>query len=232
MKHRPGTKPRAAAGESGSAVTIGVTSFADTLEPTEQYFSWVVSRYGVGETLVRFDETGALTPCLAESWSVSDDHLTWTFRIREGVRFSNGDDMTPDLVKASLERTFAMSDRAATFFEPAAITVNGQDLSITTTEPIAILPGSLADPLFLIVNTNVDDSTFATQGPVCTGPYAVESFSPTESCVGGAQRILLGRRGAARPRDPAVRGRSDHALDGAADGRDRHRLQPQNRKRG
>ena len=169
--------------ESGSAVTIGVTSFADTLEPTEQYFSWVVSRYGVGETLVRFDETGALTPCLAESWSVSDDHLTWTFRIREGVRFSNGDDMTPDLVKASLERTFAMSDRAATFFEPAAITVNGQDLSITTTEPIAILPGSLADPLFLIVNTNVDDSTFATQGPVCTGPYAVESFSPTESCV-------------------------------------------------
>lgn len=164
-------------------ITIGVTSFADTLEPTEQYFSWVVSRYGVGETLVQFDENGELSPCLAESWSVSDDHLTWTFQIREGVQFSNGDDLTPEIVKASLERTFAMSDRASTFFEPAAIETDGQNLLITTTEPVAILPGSLADPLFLIVDTNVDDSTFATEGPICTGPYAVESFSPTDSCV-------------------------------------------------
>lgn len=164
-------------------VTIGVTSFADTLEPTEQYFSWVVSRYGIGETLVRFDINGELTPCLAEDWSISDDQKTWTFRIREGVKFSNGDDMTPEMVKASLERTFEKSGRAGTFFEPTAITVDGQNLMITTAEPVALLPGSLADPLFLIVDTNVDDSTFAMQGPICTGPYAVESFSPTDSCV-------------------------------------------------
>ena len=167
----------------GGALTIGVTSFADTLEPTEQYFSWVVSRYGVGETLVRFDEHGELVPGLAESWAVSDDRLTWTFTIREGVKFSNGDDLTPELVKASLERTFALSPRAATFFEPVAIETDGQRLCVTTAEPVAILPGSLADPLFLIVDTNVDDSTFAMEGPVCTGPYAVESFSPTDSCV-------------------------------------------------
>lgn len=167
----------------GGTLTIGVTSFADTLEPTEQYFSWVVSRYGIGETLVRFDENGELAPCLAESWSVSDDRLTWTFTLREGVKFSNGDDMTPELVKASLERTFTLSPRAATFFEPAAMEIEGQQLRITTSEPVAILPGSLADPLFLIVDTGVDDSTFAMQGPICTGPYAVESFSPTDACV-------------------------------------------------
>lgn len=97
---------------SGGELAIGVTSFADTLEPTEQYFSWVVSRYGVGETLVRFDEEGELAPCLAESWAVSDDHLTWTFQIREGVKFSNGDMMTPEMVKSSLERTFNLSPRA------------------------------------------------------------------------------------------------------------------------
>ena len=33
----------------GNTMIIGVTSFADTLEPTEQYFSWVVSRYAIGE---------------------------------------------------------------------------------------------------------------------------------------------------------------------------------------
>ena len=37
-------------------LVVGVTSFADTLEPTEQYFSWVITRYGVGENLVRFNE--------------------------------------------------------------------------------------------------------------------------------------------------------------------------------
>ena len=169
---------------SGSnEITIGVTSFADTLEPTEQYFSWVVSRYAIGETLLKFNENGELSPCLAEEWSVSDDNYTWTFKIREGVKFSNGDDMTPEMVKASLERTFELSDRAVGFFDPASIEVDGQNLNITTKVPSAMVPGSLADPLFLIVDTNVDDSTFAMSGPICTGPYAVESFSPTESCV-------------------------------------------------
>ena len=87
-------------------MTIAVTSFADTLEPTEQYFSWVVARYGIGETLVKFNEEGELVPCLAEKWNNSEDGCTWTFQIRENVKFSNGDDMTPELVKALIERTF------------------------------------------------------------------------------------------------------------------------------
>ena len=168
-----------------SQITIGVTSFADTLEPTEQYFSWVVSRYGVGENLVKFDENGELVPCLAESWEPSKDQKSWIFKIREGVKFSNGDELTPELVKASIERVYELSDRAESFFKPESIEVDGQNLVITTSEPIASVPGSLADPLFLIVDTSegVDQDSFAQNGPICTGPYVVESFSPTESCV-------------------------------------------------
>ena len=84
---------------SDKEITIGVTSFADTLEPTEQYFSWVVSRYAIGECLTKFDENGEIVPCLAEEWDNSEDGKTWTFKIREGVKFSNGDDMTPEMVK-------------------------------------------------------------------------------------------------------------------------------------
>lgn len=162
---------------------IAVTSFADTLEPTEQYFSWVLTRYGIGETLVKFNKEGEIEPCLAESWGISEDGLAWTFRIRKGVKFSNGEEMTPELVKASLERTFRLNDRAKTFFEPESMEVSGDALVIRTKEPVAILPGSLADPLFLIINVNVDESTYAMNGPVCTGPYAVKSFEPTVSCV-------------------------------------------------
>ena len=98
-------------------MTIGVTSFADTLEPTEQYFSWVISRYGVGQGLTRFDEEGNMVPCLATEWTNSEDGKTWTFTIREGVKFSNGNDLTPELVKASLERTIEMSNRVPEFFD-------------------------------------------------------------------------------------------------------------------
>ncbi|EOH75255.1 hypothetical protein [Enterococcus malodoratus] len=43
-------------------LTIGVTSFADTLEPTEQYFGWVVSRYGLGKTWFDLIRTGKSNP--------------------------------------------------------------------------------------------------------------------------------------------------------------------------
>ncbi|SHH24321.1 ABC transporter substrate-binding protein [Clostridium magnum] len=177
------SKDKANVSKKGGEVTIGVTSFADTLEPTEQSFSWVITRYGVGENLVRFNEKGEVEPCLAESWQSSEGGKTWTFKIRKGVKFSNGDDMTPEMVKKSLERTFKLSKRAVSFFEPASIEVDGQNLKITTKEPVAVIPGSLADPLFLIVDTNVDTASFAMKGPICTGPYAVESFKPTDSCV-------------------------------------------------
>ena len=58
-----------------SVLKIGVTNFADTLEPTQNYFGWVVMRYGVGETLAKFDDKMNTQPWLAESWSVSDDKI-------------------------------------------------------------------------------------------------------------------------------------------------------------
>lgn len=165
------------------SITIGVTSFADTLEPTEQYFSWVISRYGVGECLARFGQDGTLEPCLAESWENSEDGKTWTFKIREGVKFSNGNDCTPEMIKASLERTFEMSDRVPGFFDLASLEVDGSNLVFTLNTANANMAGCLADPLFLIMDTSIDNSNIETAGPVCTGPYAFQSFVPTDAAV-------------------------------------------------
>lgn len=88
-KETANSQETSTSGQSGTGsgeITIGVTSFADTLEPTEQYFSWVVSRYGVGETLVRFDENGEIVPCLAESWRSAKISLPGPLRF---VRVSN-----------------------------------------------------------------------------------------------------------------------------------------------
>ena len=69
---------------------VGVTNFASTLEPTENFFAWVVMRYGVGETLAKFDEQMKPQPWIASKWEVSPDHKTWTFTINDKVKFSNG----------------------------------------------------------------------------------------------------------------------------------------------
>ena len=66
-------------------------------------------------------KNGEIVPCLAKEWSVSEDQLTWTFKIQEGVKFSNSNDMTPEAGRASLERTFELRDRAATFFDPESM---------------------------------------------------------------------------------------------------------------
>ena len=175
----------AAGSVTGAAgnMTIGVTSFADTLEPTEQYFSWVISRYGVGQGLTRFDENGDMVPCLATEWTGSEDGKTWTFTLRDDVKFSNGNDMTPELVKASLERTMEMSNRVPEFFDIDTIDIDGQNIIFHLNRPNANMAGCLADPLFLIMDTSIDNSNIAMEGPVCTGPYVFQSFDPAGDTV-------------------------------------------------
>ncbi len=167
----------ASSGGDPNVLKVGVTNFADTLEPTQNYFGWVVMRYGLGECLTKFDAKMNIQPWLAENWQVSDDKLTWTFKIRDNVKFSNGTPLTAEAVKNSIERAFAKNNRAATFFEYASITADGQNLIITTNKPLPGMPGYLADPLFIIVDTTAEPArNFSKDGPICTGPYVVDSF--------------------------------------------------------
>lgn len=169
--------------EEKKTLSIGVVSFADTLEPTDQYFSWVVMRYAIGETLVKFSETMSATPWLAKEWYLDNDKLTWHFKIRDGVKFSNGNLLTTDSIKNSLERTFERSKRAsADFFQYDYIETTEDEIIIKTKTPIPGLPGCLADPLFIIVDTSVDTEKFAMDGPVCTGPYVNKIFDK-ERCL-------------------------------------------------
>ena len=158
---------------------VGVTNFASTLEPTENFFAWVVMRYGVGETLAKFDEQMKPQPWIASKWEVSPDHKTWTFTINDKVKFSNGKKVDAAAVKASIERAFAKSNRAKTFFEYDSMEANGQQLVIHTTKEYPNMPGLLADPLFLIVDVQAekDGRNFAKEGPIGTGPYVVKSFT-------------------------------------------------------
>ena len=62
-------------------------------------------RFHMMESLIQLNaDTGAIEPLLAESWSVADDKVTWTFRLRPNVRFHDGATLTSADVAASLKR--------------------------------------------------------------------------------------------------------------------------------
>ncbi|OGN98601.1 MAG: hypothetical protein A2Y58_05140 [Chloroflexi bacterium RBG_13_51_52] len=77
-----------------------VPSWIETTDPNLQ----TTFEYALYEHLVTIDEESNYVGELAESWSVSDDGLVWTFNIRKGIKFHNGDAFTSADVKFSLER--------------------------------------------------------------------------------------------------------------------------------
>ncbi|MEM2294007.1 MAG: ABC transporter substrate-binding protein [Nitrososphaerota archaeon] len=97
----------------------GIIVYARPGEPLSfdpAYETWYGVReivQNVYETLVFYDgtRTDKFVPLLAESWWVSDDGLTWVFKIRSGVKFHNGEILKPEDVEYSLERCI-IQDRA------------------------------------------------------------------------------------------------------------------------
>src|SRR5215470_14041368 len=60
-----------------------------------------VTLYNVYETLTKINEDGSVSPLLAESWQASPDLKTYTFKLRKGVKFQNGEPFDSAAVKFS-----------------------------------------------------------------------------------------------------------------------------------
>jgi ABC-type transport system substrate-binding protein len=101
------------------------------------------------ETLTAYDDNLNLVPWLAESWEQSEDGLTWTFNLRQGVKFHNGREMTAEDVKWSFDRLIdpeTGAGNAANVGPPGTVVevVDDYTVSITHPEPVGILPQTLA----------------------------------------------------------------------------------------
>ena len=96
--------------------------------------------------LVRFDENMAVQAELAESWTLSDDKLTWTFKLRQGVKFHDGQELTSDDVKFTFDRLLDKSAGGKADFtavdkvEPAG----KYQVKFVTKEPFAALLAALS----------------------------------------------------------------------------------------
>jgi peptide/nickel transport system substrate-binding protein len=88
------------------------------IDPSSANSNEIALIANVYEALVRYvpgvdGADATIEPSLATSWSVSDDQLTWTFKLREGVTFHDGTPFTSEAVKYSIERTQALDAGSA-----------------------------------------------------------------------------------------------------------------------
>ncbi|NBQ87231.1 MAG: ABC transporter substrate-binding protein [Betaproteobacteria bacterium] len=150
------------------------------LDPTAGAASAIaeITHYNIFETLTKINADGTVSPLLAESWEVSPDLRTYTFRLRRGVKFSNGEPFNAQTVKFAFERaggdkstnkdkrTFASMETVAAVDEYTLVIVNREldpDFLFLMGQSTAVIvePKSAA--------------TNATQ-PVGTGPFLLDNW--------------------------------------------------------
>ncbi len=133
--------------------------------------------------LMRVDhETLDILPDLAESYSVENE-TDWTFKLKQGVKFHNGDEMTAEDVVASIEW-------AKSFAASASYTANIKSIEAVDTYEVKIVTegayaGLLADLAyhfnFIVPKSLIEANNDFNANPVGTGPYVFKEWNYGDS---------------------------------------------------
>jgi len=129
----------------------------------------------VYEGLFLLTDEGSVEPVLVEDYTVSEDGLTYTFTLREGVTFHSGDPLTAEDVKYSIERVMAEDSQSSR--KSSLSTITGVEAPDERTVVVTLSERSISLPYNLsyvwIVNDAASDITASEDG---TGPYTLEEW--------------------------------------------------------
>jgi peptide/nickel transport system substrate-binding protein len=149
------------------------------LDPTGGAASSIaeVTLYNIYETLTKINPDGTVTPLLAESWEVSPDLTTYTFKLRRGVKFHNGEPFTAHTVKYAFDRAGAEKSTnkdKRTFAALSTRVVDDHTVVLLTKEIDPDFPFLMGQATSVIVEPKSADSNMTK--PVGTGPYTLENW--------------------------------------------------------
>lgn len=122
-----------------------------------------------------------IVPALASDWTVSDDGLTYTFTLREGVTFHDGQELTPQDVVWSLKTRKATAEwsDSARLANVESIAADGQTITLTLSEPDSSLLWNLTGRAGLILKEG-DKVDYKTKENG-TGPYVLKDWLQGDS---------------------------------------------------
>ena len=173
------TKPAAPAG--AGRLVVGIGSLPNTPDPHLDSTANALIGYALlFEKLVGVDDKGSPTPALAESFR-NVDPLTWEFKLRPNVQFHNGEPLTADAVKFSIERVLNPETKSPWAGRIAAVdevqVVDPLSFRITTKQPFSPLLQGLTVVDILPPRYFQDKGAQAfAEAPVGTGPFAFKSW--------------------------------------------------------
>lgn len=173
------------AGENSdsSSITIGIPQdVEDSLDPhkavaagTEEVF------FNIYEGLVKPDSDGNLVPAVASDYAISEDGITYTFTLREGIKFHDGNPVTVDDIKYSLDRCADTSNG-----DPLVSAFSNIDsVNIVDDKTVeVVLKEADTEFLFYLTNAIIPASNEdPAKNAIGTGPYMFVSHTMQESFV-------------------------------------------------
>ncbi|TSA47173.1 MAG: ABC transporter substrate-binding protein [Chloroflexi bacterium] len=132
------------------------------------------------DPLVFQDDAGQIVACLAESWETSADGTVWTFHLRQGVTFHNGDPFTADDVVATWEYGTAATSSWPEKYNIAQSVVKVDDYTVTVTTdgPKPLLLVTMHDFWSIIPKKYMDEVGVDgfVQHPIGTGPFMFDEW--------------------------------------------------------
>lgn len=169
----------------GGKITVGITQDLDSLDPHKVVAAGTKEvLYNIFEGLIKVGKDGSFIPAIASSYTVSQDGLTYSFTLRENVKFHNGKIVTADDVIYSLKRVAGMLEnpeadvsKVAAFSVISDIVKTDKGVDVILSSPNTELTGLFTCSIIPC------DYTQQSSFPVGTGPFRFVSYEPLQKIV-------------------------------------------------
>jgi peptide/nickel transport system substrate-binding protein len=174
---------------------VGATTIWDAMNPATGWESYYL-RYWFHDGLIEWAELQSFEPGLAESWTVSDDGLVWTFKIREGLTFHDGTPCTAEDVAWGLnflmEGMIGPLELYVTGFEEV-IALDPTTVQISLSEPTALMTTARLHYAWILPRSVWEGMTYDEilefedpRSLIGTGPYMLTEYVEDEYLIADA----------------------------------------------
>jgi peptide/nickel transport system substrate-binding protein len=180
--------PTQAAQAQPKILRVAATASVTTWDPSASFSTEALYMANLYEPLMWINPDGTFKPALAESWETSEDGLTWTFHLRDGVKFHDGETLTADAVVKSIQRTIDLDTGAAWIWwmvdKMQAVDEKTVEITLTTPYPLDRVAASTYAAWIMSPAAAAQDSAwFEDAREAGTGPWMLESYKPDEEIV-------------------------------------------------
>ena len=171
---------------AGGEIVIGTTERVAKLDPAEAYdfYTWEVFQNIYQTLLVYTPGTTDLVPGLAAEMPISSADLKeWTFKLRDGLKFSDGTPITAETVKYSIDRVITIKSDPSWLvgnFVDHVEVIDPLTVTFVLKQPVAYFTSLVAVPTYSVIDPKVYPADKTVADPAAfntTGPYVIEKFA-------------------------------------------------------